>query len=564
MKIQTYPILALVLLLWSCGLQDASNQLKAIESCIEEEPKMALENLMQIDTTCLKTPKLKAGYSLLLSMALDKNFIDTANTALARPAVVYYSRHSDLDKKMKAYFYLARQYYNAKSYRESAIYYQMALECAKEVGGSRYEGLCYGSLAEVYDASYNDREALSYIDDAIKYFDAEGDSAYSKFTRFRKAQYLANLKLFDESDHIYDELLNDESVSQSLRSQLLAAYAHSLAGRLKPDLARAREYFASALKISGRLDVKGYWGAYAYCLAAGGDWRGADAIMSQLARLYGDADIYNLYWKGRILELKGDYKEALAIRNQFTSTTRLDQVLSQPAAIGQRDYFQWQELDKGRRLETTRMLIIIIALMSFVIVMWLLNLLRYKRLRAEQEKDTLLGTIEAVRKSSQEWQARESEMESRLVDLRSEYLKIYRSQFSQLAELCEIVKTEELKSGKKSLNPAEGIYKKVRAIVDDITSDEQGQTRFESKLNVTMGDVMKHFREDFPKLKSEDYRFVSCVFAGFDGIVLAQLFNLSQASVRTKKSRLRKKVASAGAALQVDYLKLFDGEQKKQ
>ncbi len=69
---------------------------------------------------------------------------------------------------------------------------------------------------------------------------------------------------------------------------------------------------------------------------------------------------------------------------------------------------------------------------------------------------------------------------------------------------------------------------------------------------------MKHFRDDFPKLKKDDYRFVSCVFAGFDGIVLAQLFNMSQASARTKKSRLRKKVESTDCTHRADYLTLFD------
>ena len=136
-------------------------------------------------------------------------------------------------------------------------------------------------------------------------------------------------------------------------------------------------------------------------------------------------------------------------------------------------------------------------------------------------------------------------------------MRIYRTQFSQLAELYELVRAAEIRAEKKSSRPEEAVYSKIKGILKDINSDEDGQMRFEAQINSKMGDAMAHFREDFPKMNFEDYKFISCVFAGFDGITLAQIFGSTPASLRMKKSRFKKKIEDSACLRKDEYLCLF-------
>ncbi len=62
-------------------------------------------------------------YSLLYSMALDKNYIDLKNDSIIRPAVSYFSRHKDNTRTFLSYYYLGRVYENAENYDHALLSY---------------------------------------------------------------------------------------------------------------------------------------------------------------------------------------------------------------------------------------------------------------------------------------------------------------------------------------------------------------------------------------------------------------------------------------------------------
>lgn len=82
--------------LFSCGTpMGVEAELGRIEGYIQEEPRRALEELSVMNRDSLSRAQDRGRYSLLLSMALDKNYIDLKNDSLIMPAVEYYSRHGD-------------------------------------------------------------------------------------------------------------------------------------------------------------------------------------------------------------------------------------------------------------------------------------------------------------------------------------------------------------------------------------------------------------------------------------------------------------------------------------
>lgn len=116
-----YSMMMFVLLLCACSNNEMEIRglLNGMETYMEEYPQEALNILEHIDSNLLSTKKLDARYSLLYSMALDKNYIDITTDSIINKAVNYYSRHNDKDNLLKAYYYQARIYENANKYERA-------------------------------------------------------------------------------------------------------------------------------------------------------------------------------------------------------------------------------------------------------------------------------------------------------------------------------------------------------------------------------------------------------------------------------------------------------------
>lgn len=113
--------------LFSCSDIGMSGRLEEIESLMPSRPDSALTVIRTIDTTRLRGASQKARYSLLLSMALAKNDIDTSDVSISAPAVEFYSRHGSRHDRMKAVFYRGQQQYNGSRYYAAAVSYLKAL-----------------------------------------------------------------------------------------------------------------------------------------------------------------------------------------------------------------------------------------------------------------------------------------------------------------------------------------------------------------------------------------------------------------------------------------------------
>lgn len=110
-----YIIILIVLLsLASCTKHSEHwGTLAQVESYIEERPDSALVVLQGIDNEELAKDEERAKHALLLSMALDKNYIDKTDFEVLQPAIDYYDDNGTATDKLRTYFYQGRIYQNA-------------------------------------------------------------------------------------------------------------------------------------------------------------------------------------------------------------------------------------------------------------------------------------------------------------------------------------------------------------------------------------------------------------------------------------------------------------------
>lgn len=110
-----YIIILIVLLsLASCTKHSEHwGTLAQVESYIEERPDSALVVLQGIDNEELANDEERAKHAVLLSMALDKNYIDKTDFEVLQPAIDYYDDNGTATDKLRTYFYQGRIYQNA-------------------------------------------------------------------------------------------------------------------------------------------------------------------------------------------------------------------------------------------------------------------------------------------------------------------------------------------------------------------------------------------------------------------------------------------------------------------
>lgn len=84
-----------------------------VDSYIEEHPDSALVVLQSIDVDELSSAEERAKHALLLSMALDKNYIDKTDFEVLQPAIDYYEDNGSATDKLRTNFYQGRIYQNA-------------------------------------------------------------------------------------------------------------------------------------------------------------------------------------------------------------------------------------------------------------------------------------------------------------------------------------------------------------------------------------------------------------------------------------------------------------------
>lgn len=117
--------------MFACGKQtDYWKQLESIEQIIESRPDSALIYLRNMDIEALQSNRLQAKYSLLLSMSLDKNFIDKLDFEILQPAIDYYSEKGTATDKLRMRFYQGRIFHNLGDISQAMSCYLQALDYA--------------------------------------------------------------------------------------------------------------------------------------------------------------------------------------------------------------------------------------------------------------------------------------------------------------------------------------------------------------------------------------------------------------------------------------------------
>lgn len=110
-------IVAVIVICTACAHDTATGSLMdKAEVLMYDNPDSSLVILRDIDTEELGNRRERARYALLMSMALDKNYIDTTTFDVIQPAIDYYYTNGTPDERLRTLYYQGRIYLNRNDF----------------------------------------------------------------------------------------------------------------------------------------------------------------------------------------------------------------------------------------------------------------------------------------------------------------------------------------------------------------------------------------------------------------------------------------------------------------
>ena len=542
-------------LLVSCDNRQTKSLLQDVETYIQERPDSALRVLRKVDSLTLNTKSLRARYSLLFAMALDKNYIDTTALSILEPTVAYYERLGSPQDKMLSCYYLGRIYANRKDYPNAVIFYSQALRESSEYD-YYHRGLIYAASADAYNASFNDEEELRNTILAYECFEKIGDKDLD-LSLYKVAQAYHNNERFDVADSLYSLVYSGKDSTSRLALYAMEDLVSNDLYQEKQDVERDLELLEYVAEHRGNLSLESYY-EYAYLLLLAGKESEAENILSQLSNREANGKTMEIRY--RIAECKGQNEEALALLKSMLSHQNdvVKKKLAQSVFKAQSDYYRLtaEVSEQKSTISNQRSIIILITGLMIIALLYVIFMKRKSTLireknrltQAVEESERLLETVR--NRANEEKSEREKDIldlksrnereQDKIKDLREMYVALYQKRFSEIGKYYDAASSHRLESIKEKAY--HDVISSTQALFEEIASGSEGQKKFEARINADLDDIVSKIRSDFPKLKDDDIRFICYLIVGFDTSTISFLMDISKENVRVKKHRLREKL----------------------
>ena len=197
---------SLLFLFFGCKPSSTYLALRNIESYIQTAPDSALKALEVIRNDDLRREKEQSLFSLLYSIALDKNYVDLCSDSLIKPAVLYYSKHGNNYHRFLSYYYYGRIYENAGYYDGALGEYIKAEGCINSDTPKEYLVRLYSKKSRLYAHQFANDKALTESRRAMAISASLENPAFFLRNSLDVSSLLYQAKRYEESEHVLDSL----------------------------------------------------------------------------------------------------------------------------------------------------------------------------------------------------------------------------------------------------------------------------------------------------------------------------------------------------------------------
>ena len=545
----------------SCGNDHhIYRSLKDVGTYISDSPDSAYNVLSGIDKKRISRYRTLAKYSLLMSIALDKKYIDVTEDTLIRPAVLWYERHGSDKDRMLAYYYHGRVYQNAEDYNQAIIAFSNAEKYAKTCEDDFYLGMIYRGMHSIYNRTYNNSDALKYAILSRNHFKKSANELHYIYSLRDIALIYHNLNKFNECLALCDTV---KHIAKGIKDTVLYASVldieiASTVYKTDKEPEKAIQTFNFIVDSLHRNPSFQAWHDIAEAYAETGQYDTAYNIINRLKTLVlpnsvAEGTLTSV--QSRIDLAKHDYKNSLL---NFQKAVDIQDslfytILNQAVVNTQKDYFKRQAEYDAERLRMKNTIILLIVIAS-VVTLASISYFWYRKVKdKEREKEfetaRLMDRISEVRNElislqrekdeqiSSLTRALESENQEAMSGFREQIYSLYQTRFRFFDNICRQYYSFGMTASKQKQ-----IFKVVEENIREVSDDKEIMA-LEEIVDAFRGGVMKKLRVEFPRFKEEDFKVMCYWYAGFSPTAMCVFMKVDDINdIYKRKSRLKARI----------------------
>lgn len=542
------------LLLWACFLmvtccaQSTSKQLESIESVLWTQSDSALVLLERFSTDHeLNSPRNKAYWALLYSIALDKNYFFEQSDSLIKVALDYYNSGKDPEKKMYAWYYYGLVCKNAQAYPKAIVAFEEAEQYAAQLHNYQYQGLISREKGMVFCATNNNAEFIRNIRLAVDFFDKAHSSGHYLYAKHSLATAYLNDHQYDKADSVFQEVLASTEKPTLVQSSLLMRAqivldtdrnpmdAVNIYSKVPTERYTLLDfpYRAYAMNKIGNHNQANYW------LQRGYEYSADQADSATVASVH-----------ARILCDRGQYKQAYHLLENAVEIqdSLVRTLLYQSVSNAQRDYYQQTTALKNESLkrvrQTSRLIGVALLLVLSLTAVLVLGSLRKKNEVLKEQMAQL-----AISEKDKQFLQKENAI---LIG------SMFRNKFVQLNQLSlEYYEADDQ-------NKKEIVFDSFKTYLNGIRNNEALFDDLASDLNQYCNGIINKLKAQVPQIKGEHLKTISLFFAGVPYNTIQLIMGApSIEALKMARSRYRSMIKKANAIDADLFLDMLDMRKRQ-
>ncbi len=533
-------ILILLALIPACSSSPVMRQLTVAEELMTDHPDSALTMLRNIDTTALSAKSERALYALLLSQALDKNYIDLKSDSIISFASEYYAITDDQYHNMLAQYYLGRVKYNAGDYPHSLVAMFKAHDIAKELNLNFWIAMTARGIADIYNVTFNAADELEYAKIENENFILYNVQPHINQSFMDLARAHSNARNFNtcisicynllDSAKKYNDTILELDISRILGVTYLKTLNHNQAIQ-----------FLQKLYKSGYGDsVDSLYLALAYTRIR--DFKRALNVASAVSNK--NINLYNTVIC-KISRINGDVEKAFEMSDKIDSISnkqfkdRIGQAISS-SVIDYYNLAHHAQKSEIRASKAIMWLIIVISVSLLIIAVFTITIIKRKQNLILEKNMTMAAEFREILSQN------ENEMNLAKTSIRT----LLASKFELFDELCQpIFETQNSTLAKKRISNI------ISSLIDEYSSNPKKISELEDYVNKHTSGIIRNFKADFPNLKEADYRLFLFSILGFSINTISMFLGETKiTSIYNRKRRIRDKIKQSYFANKQYYL----------
>lgn len=545
MKYTVYIILIVTLFLSGCSkkIDSTTNLLNQAGKLIDTHSDSAYSLLTEISQTNSLDDKSFAKWCLLYCTLSKKTPLPLLSTEQVERAATWYNKYGELEEQLQMKLFLGEYYvHDGEMKKAMSIYIEVCSE-AQQANLYNTLGYAYSYIGELYELqNYMSQSAENYKCAADNFKKADNTRSYACALRDLGREYV----FMDSITIALDLIKRADSIAQAINDNEVRSSTLNALGNvclIKEEYEQAEDYFHKALSIT-KDSFPNYFALIDLYVQQDSLLKAKDLLhklpYDNPRYLYSIKEAYY-----NIHKSEGDYLQALqyleecvCIKDSIILADNEAKVLELEKRY---NHLKIQKESADLQLSKQKYKIIVILCVVIILCILLISFL-YKR---------------RVENKVHNQQAEIGDIKTRLLQLslelerRKEQLELSMSEVERAKQIQKEIDTLFAKYQKLRICilTDSAIYKKLKQLLkqnipgnNKLLLTEEHWYLITKQIKTVYSALECFVLECYPEISETEWRYCCLYMFGFDSNDEAKLLNITPASARTKRNRLRQKL----------------------